>query len=913
MAKIEELKRLITIDRLHDLADALGLERPQAKGNYRSPRHDDRTPSLSIFEKGNGPQWKDFSTSDGGDAIDLVAYVHGLEPAEAIAWVHDWLGIPQDKKGQQPQREKTLAEYIGEDCLKHKDMAIEWLVEVRGITRDVAERAAKRGTLGWNTYTNDKVAPGEFGHGGPAAAFIVRDPATRQIVGVDMRYADPALNGGVKTQSQGDKSEYMWCSDWGALRKAHTLYLTESSINALSVECCNMSGTAAVSIRGTALAESIPLHLLEGKFVVIAMDNDDPQEDGTCPGAKAAWVLYERLTAHNIACMMVDWSHWDDHNDINDLLKAVGPKDLTRILKQLEPWVIPGLPGNHADRKGKGRVWLPYADSTKYWTYRCTKDFTRHITKIDQDGGEGADGQPKVVEESDLAGFRVAAISRVTVSSATSTMTGDRDSQPRSLYSVSVQTALDGDKLNRKVLCDESIHNIDQWKRFGPVFSPSGFSRMLTILYRSAHLGARQAINLVGLGWRDGKLTVNEGPDCYFTDPDKQCPYHNLTFHRGTKHAARRVIEQYQATMGHNAAAQVLTWSLGGHLKVIIGYWPHMQIQADKGSGKSVLIKRLERTIGFTMFSGQSIQTEYRLITSISGTTHPVGWEELSQRAQIIINKAQAVLQESYQYTVTRRGTDMTEYLLCAPVLLAGEDVPVEQITGKIVRATLAKKGPLMPDDLPRFPVSEWLHYLADQRPDDIRRLAASCLDYCQKHSRAPKDDSGAERMVRNYAALLTAWRLLCEFAGIHHNQGEFTHDLIREMNKHIADTTSDREPWIWIVDLLLSEIARGRYHAPYKVGRNDENNLFIAFMPRDVMHHLSVEPGLRVQWDGLSVKSPRVFKGQLIKAGVVLSDAASHTINSKRQTHMIELSATELEKYGLIISEPDNSNISQH
>jgi hypothetical protein len=72
-----------------------------------------------------------------------------------------------------------------------------------------------------------------------------------------------------------------------------------------------------------------------------------------------------------------------------------------------------------------------------------------------------------------------------------------------------------------------------------------------------------------------------------------------------------------------------------------------------------------------------------------------VGWEEISAGRQELIDKAVAQLQESYQYTHTRRGADMMDFLLCAPVLLAGEDVPVDGLTGKVVRTqlTAAKRG----------------------------------------------------------------------------------------------------------------------------------------------------------------------------------------------------------------------------
>ena len=218
---------------------------------------------------------------------------------------------------------------------------------------------------------------------------------------------------------------------------------------------------------------------------------------------------------------------------------------------------------------------------------------------------------------------------------------------------------------------------------------------------------------------------------------------------------ARRVIAAYQTTFRQNAATIPLVWALGGHLKALLGFWPHLTVQANKGAGKSTLIKRLERSLAFTMFSGQSLQTEFRLLTSISHTSHPVGWEELSARRQDVIDKAVGLLQENYQYTVTRRGADMTEYLLCAPVMLAGEDVPVRSLLGKLVRTTLTgKRGPLLPDDLPRFPVRQWLEFLTglDRRTalDQYATLRDRALAGC----RASGEDDGARRMAGNYAAI---------------------------------------------------------------------------------------------------------------------------------------------------------------
>ncbi|WP_457394184.1 hypothetical protein [Roseateles sp. P5_E1] len=38
----------------------------------------------------------------------------------------------------------------------------------------------------------------------------------------------------------------------------------------------------------------------------------------------------------------------------------------------------------------------------------------------------------------------------------------------------------------------------------------------------------------------------------------------------------------------------------------------------------------------------------------------------------------------------TRRGAELKDFLLCAPVMLAGEDVPVQTLQGKVVRNQLS-------------------------------------------------------------------------------------------------------------------------------------------------------------------------------------------------------------------------------
>lgn len=893
MASIAQLKERID---LHDLADKLGLVRPGGSGNYRSPAHDDRTPSLSVFNGGRA--WKDHSTDEAGDCVALVSYVEGCDTATAVRRLHELYGIQPDPPAPAARRERSKVEYIAAECRREPRGAFEYL-KSRGIAGDALERAALAGSLGFNTWTSPTRARGEIGHGGPAAAFLVRDWHSGEVIAVDFRYLEPEANGGVKTQTQGEKDAAPWFVSRQHIAGARTVIVVESAINALCVESCNLPGTAALALRGTANAKTIDWRILRGKRVLLALDADQPDRKAIRPGAKAAWAAYDALTRLGIAALMVDQSSWyaDGLNDLADIAKAKGLEDLRIRLDHLEPWIIQGLPGKDTP-PGRARVFLPPHDWAIYWRYRCKEDFTSYIGKIEED----AEGQEQVRTD-DVAGFRIAAVSRVTIASATSTMSGESDAQPSTVFAVSVQTPRYGAQLVRRVLPDDRLHNVEAWKKLGPIFNPGRFLRMLNILERSADCGATDAINFVGLAWRHGKLTVNEGPDCFFSEPEKQCPYHNLVFPSGAVADARRVIEAYQKTFADNAAALVLVWALGGHLKALTGFWPHCTMQADKGSGKSTLVKRIERSIGMTMFGGQSLQTEFRLLTSVSHTSHPVGWEELSARKQDVIDRAVAMLQECYQYTVTRRGSEMTEYLQCAPVLLAGEDVPVRSLTGKLIRTDLtARKGDMIPEDLPRFPVREWLAYLTRVDRGELMVALRKWEAWLWAGCRSRDSDPGAVRMVANYAAVLTCWGYLCDFAGMATEAGNFPRDVRATLNGHLVDSKADREPWVWIMELVLSEIESRQFNYPYAVEMIESEDCLLV-QPRHVMDHLATTVRLREYWNGLPVKSARVFKRQLSNADLIIKDEVDRRIGGRRHAHLSAISLKRMEEYGLHLS----------
>jgi hypothetical protein len=124
--------------------------------------------------------------------------------------------------------------------------------------------------------------------------------------------------------------------------------------------------------------------------------------------------------------------------------------------------------------------------------------------------------------------------------------------------------------------------------------------------------------------------------------------------------------------------------------------------------------------------------------------------------------------------------------------------------------------------------------------------------------------------MAGNYAAVGTAWKLLCEWLELDPKQGDFPRDLMVEMNLHVKETSGARQPWVWIVEKLFSEIAMNEFRLPYTWERIDDRP-YLLVRTSHVMDHLSRTPALREVWNQLPIKSDRVFKRQLQQARAIM------------------------------------------
>lgn len=901
---IAELKERVD---LHDLADKLGWKK-DASGNYSSPNRNDKNPSVSIFKATNGNQlFKDHTTGEVGSCIDMMIYdAAANDITGAVKELHNIYKFPMQE--YTPQQRKTLTdiEKWAHGCTQNPQGCKPYLMNERKISEKVIDTCIQQKTLGWNTFTSTKRKPGEKLHGGPGPAFITKDFNTKQVVNFETRYVDSELNGGLKTQCQGEKTGHLYIPDLTRFKAAKTVIVVESPINALTVLTAARYPVAAVATRGVANLD-LNWEVLSGKQVLVCFDNDAPfnegKQKGHRPGPEAAWQIHNILTEYRLSCRFIDqtYEEWGSINDLNDYLIEHGEEKTRFALNRIENCLIPGLHiGDDFSHIRYKRHYLENHNANIYSNYTVTKNHTSiTVKKFDEEG------KPTFNSE-DLCSFRIVKISKVLIQSDNATINNIPDSEPKEVYVATCDIPRrENAPLKTMIFDDDNFHELSMWKKFGAIFKPVQFARMLTLLESTISTSEKKAVNLVGLAWCNGRVIVNESKDCHFED-DNQCPYNSLSFPKGTIYQAKTVVEAYQKTFKDNAATFLLTWALGAHLKIFLKYWPHMVLEAEKGAGKSVLEGKLAQTLSMKKFSGQQVETEWRILTALSYTTHPVIWEELSARSNVKIGKALSMLQEAYNFSPSTRGAKSTKFMLAAPVCMGGEEVEAKTLLGKVVRTNInEKKGDMLPFDLPTFPVREWLEFLAEMDEKHVHDMLNSARQYCKERCAGKEKDDGAERIIDNFAAVLLAWKLLCEFIDIPTNSNGFCVDLIKEMNTFLSESEADRHPWVWIMATICSEIDADNFRYPYKFGQeNGEDVIFIRCS--HIMNHMATSPNLRAEFDALPIKGARVLKKQFKRAGVVVKDEVDKTIVRKRVPRMQAISLKKLAEYGLTVSIPE-------
>lgn len=931
-------QQIIDTHDIHHVAQQLGMKPGKGQTGadvvYHSPHHTDKTPSLSVFTSNNRSGWKDHSNPEyKGDVFSLVQYVHGSNFMDALKWLANMYRIeipPKEAPANQQKVDKPWHVTVAERTLKTDRKPASDYLQSRGISAAVIEAAINNKTLGFNNYFSQSKPAGTVGHAGHGVSFVVRGIHDNQIEAIDTRYFEPELNGGVKTNSLGKKMVEPWCSDWRKFKRAKKVFITEAAINALSIETA-FSGIpfhAAIALRGLAISENIGTDHFKNKFCVLVPDYDKPfdkddkgnkhQLFGHRPGVEMMWKLYDRLTEAGVACIIIDQEKWTEGWDINDYLQSHTVQETKTALGKYEKGLIAGYPvAKEFTPAGFKRIYLPAYDFSQYWRFQVEPDFTRYIEKY-KEATKDDDGNTKEsanIEMKDLCGFRVAGIQKLSIQDWKTSCYNTRPQNTEVVFAASCQSPHNNNELVTETMTSPQFGSINSWAKFGAIFAPTQFMRMITILSRTIAEKEKNAVNFVGLVYKQGKVVINEGPDCFFQFPEEQCPYHALTFKSGPLSEAQQVIHAFQQTFSNGGGLMPLVWALGAHLKIFLGFYPHIGMEAEKGAGKSSYMDKLAVALSMQVFSSETLTTAYRIICATSYSSMPVMWEELSSNAKSVIDAATGNLQQAYNYRYSKRGNQGKSFLTSTPVFLGGEEVDMNSIDGKRVRVSITEndQGPEISPDLPEFPLRNWLEFLSELNQKDVLAALDVHRDQMWQESRSSKNDGNAKRMVKNWAVLKLAWRYLCEFAQIDHSLGNFESQIITEMNSYLADTVSTREPWIWIVEIILSEIDADRFQYPYKIQKDYalDTEVFgqcdaLIIRHTHIMSHLQHSNHLRDSFNSMPIKTARSLRKQMQSAGVIAAEGVERTINGRRTSGMMAINLQKLNDYGLFVSTPD-------
>ena len=783
---------------LPDLANRLGMQRPGDKGNYCAPWRDDGKPSLSIYRRNGRQAWKDHGTGEGGDAIDLVRQVKGLDASEAMRFLHQEYGFPFDPSNQAQPSGSTANEsqpqYLWRQARSHPALAraTEYLTQTRRLPQEAVTRWQGK-AFGFTDWTPKDGDPAGFG---PAIVFPVTDQAGT-VQAINQRYlADGHIP---KMRVMGEAREGFFCPDPAILRQP-VIWLTESPIDALTLTA---AGCPAVAFLSASQAESFPLSWLnaERQRLMILADADPA-------GGKAGGILYHRALLARITAQMVDWS---GHKDPNDALQA--GTDLKEIKTMASNAITAPFPA--------GSPFLPKLEYGRMLGYACGLDTVDAVKSRQADGEETMDP---------VAGFRPYRIDSIKIHDSTTALGYGDGGRPVKRLLISYRRPEDAE-LQQKVVDIADFGKPAIMQQLGHVHDPRKLAYLLQTLSRDQRQ-TLESVGVVGLVQVGQQVKIIDASNSYLSA--EECVYSQLRIPSAPPETARPILEGMAGMLKDDLALIWLGWHLGALMKVFLGFWPHLSVSGHAGSGKTFIAGAIQTLTRCELREPTVLDTGYRRMKAVGNHIYPVIFDEISRAGKDPLDKFVDLLNTAYRDGLRPHGPKET-FLIAAPVCMAGQDNPITDaaINSKLIAFEIdgmkIESGKFEPEA--SFPVREWGEWLAARwdKKKAAQRLRVYRDGLAAKLDSKP-GDTNISRFVENYAALQFALEELLDFAGYGEDEARnhrvFT-VLPDLMNRHLRDSEVMRRESVAILDRLAREImlTRDQDLPPFQV---ESNRLFI-------------------------------------------------------------------------------------
>ena len=115
-----------------------------------SPFRSEKKPSFSVYEDGGRWRFKDHSSGDHGDAVDFIRLAKGCNPAEALTWARDFLGLP-DRRRREDVPASGKKRWMP-DLRPGSLPELNRLAELRGFGLESLRLAERRGFFGFAEF-----------------------------------------------------------------------------------------------------------------------------------------------------------------------------------------------------------------------------------------------------------------------------------------------------------------------------------------------------------------------------------------------------------------------------------------------------------------------------------------------------------------------------------------------------------------------------------------------------------------------------------------------------------------------------------------------------------------------------------------------------------------------------------------
>jgi phage/plasmid primase-like uncharacterized protein len=277
------------------------------------PFHSENTPSFSV-KPGEGI-WKCFGCGEGGDAVDFVAKIRGVEPLEAAKLIAEMFGIEDTVSNGSKRVDKVTAE----SKTSRRDASVSLKRRVKEYIEDCIGHASETDYFSRRGLTAETVEKYRLGY----------DPKQQRIVlpysskldyycarSTTLSHDEPFFILKPKTEDAGE--EPLFAREQLYI-KSGCVFVAESQICALSVM---QSGGAAVAICGTNGVGKLLKECRSKKpaaTLVLCLDNDEPGRKAQQELANGLFELGVKFIPFNIAA---------DCKDPNELLV----KDATALV-----------------------------------------------------------------------------------------------------------------------------------------------------------------------------------------------------------------------------------------------------------------------------------------------------------------------------------------------------------------------------------------------------------------------------------------------------------------------------------------------------------------------------------------------------------------------------------------------------